>query len=413
MAQVDSGISLRENNQSYWQLALILSSGFGLVSTMVGAQISTEYGAGVAVTSVVLGNLILWFIGLGIMSMTSERVHTIQNIKENLGVVSTIVAAVVIVAAFLVWYALQIKYPADALTLLVDKYAHNYDNLSLKVGMALGVVCALVGMGGIKFLKWVNICSFPVLFVCIVYFLYKSDRVVSFEGSWGFSFSGMLLVILTWFPGTVNLATFFRHSRSKANSCLSLTIMSILHALFQLCFVFIGVTNPIQLILNDSGNIVHVLIVLCFVLLMFFCVNLLNIYWASVGWEMFTRDKHGAKGYAVIGLLGTMIYVFFASSSPIAFMESIGTVCIANLGAVLIVSYILKTIVQHRPRYIDKLSNSLCWFLGCFTAIGSLWLDSKNVPNAALVGICTSLIAFCMIMFIEEMTWSIKNLPRR
>jgi hypothetical protein len=107
-----------------------------------------------------------------------------------------------------------------------------------------------------------------------------------------------------------------------------------------------------------------------------------------------------------------MIYVFFSSSETIAFMESLGTVCIANLGAVLIVSYILKIVVRHRPRYIDKLSNSVCWLLGCSVAVMLLWTNPEGVVNAALAGICTSLVTFCIIIFVEEMTWSIKNLPK-
>jgi len=127
---------------------------------------------------------------------------------------------------------------------------------------------------------------------------------------------------------------------------------------------------------------------------------------------MFFKHKQGSKGYAFIGLLGTMIFVFFQSSTFIAFLENLGTVCIANLGAILLVSYILKMIVHHRPRYIDKLSNSICWFLGCLTAVILLRLDPSNVAKATLAGISVSLVAFCIIMFIEEMTWSVHNLPK-
>jgi hypothetical protein len=415
MPSLANEIQFDKENQSFWQTGLILSSGFGLVSTMVGGLVSKQYGAGTAVTSILLGNFILWFIGLGIITMTSKRAHAIQNIKENLGNFAAAVAAIVIVAAFLVWYALQIKTPTELLTKLVEKNNSAVgDNFELRISAALGFTCALVGMGGIRTIKWINIFSFPVLMIFLIYLVYKSDTLVSFEGSWGFSFAGILSIALTWFPGTVNLSTFFRHSRSQADSFLGLTIMTISHIFFQLCAVLADINSMLDFISTKFFDDSMLLFATTgFVVLSFFCVNLLNIYWASIGWEVFFKDKQESKGYAIIGLLGTVIYVFFQSSVIIAFIEALGTAFIVNLGVTLIASYIIKFVVQHRVRRADKLSNAVCWFAGCSTAIIQLSFDPSNMSNAVLIGINTCLVTFGIIIFLEEILWSVKHLSNK
>ena len=49
-------------NQNFWQLACIQSASIGLPGMLVGGQIAKEYGAGTAIISLCIGNLILWGI---------------------------------------------------------------------------------------------------------------------------------------------------------------------------------------------------------------------------------------------------------------------------------------------------------------------------------------------------------------
>jgi hypothetical protein len=405
--------SFKEKNQSFWQLGLILGSGLGLVSMVIGGAIAKMYGSGIAFTSILLGNFILWFIGLGIISMTGQRSHAVQNIKESLGRFSSFVAAIILVAAFLVWYALQIKVPTESLSLILGTHSDLLNTFELRVSAFLGFACALIGMGGIKIIKWINISSFPFLILFLICILYKSGNIVNFKGSWGISLGGILLVVLTWFPGTINLSTFFRHSRSRADSLLGLSLMTVLHIIFQCAFLFINISDPAELVSRGklSGDAVFLYATIGFVVLSFFCVNLLNIYWASIGWEVFFSDKQESKSYAVIGLLGTVIYMFFQSTELISFIEALGTTFIANLGVILISGYIVKQIVKHRVRKIDRLSNSICWFAGCTSSAILLSMYPSNVVNAILGGVNTCLIVFAAIIFAEEIGWSIKHMP--
>jgi uncharacterized integral membrane protein len=415
MKNQEKEIPFQEKNQSFWQLGLILSSGFGLVSTMAGGQVAKIYGVGTAKASIFLGNFILWFIALAIISMTRKRAHAIQNIEDYLGKFSASIATVIVAAAFVIWYALQIKIPAQVPIALIQKFIGVGNVHELKIGAAIGSICALLSIGGIKTIKWINIISFPILIISLIMLILNMDHVTFFEIPWEFSFSATLLIILTWLPGTINLSTFFRHSRSRSDSILGLTLMMIFHSLFQYCFVFLNISDPTDFIGKGEiiSNITCLSAIVAFIFFSFLCVNLLNIYWASVGLEVFFRHRQEAKGCVIIGLLGTVIYVFFQSSVAIAFLEGLGTACIVNLGVVLIIGHLVKVMVQHRARNFDKPINAICWFISCFASIIFLSLDPENVIGAILIGINACILSFGAIIFLEEIKWSIKNLGNR
>jgi hypothetical protein len=403
-------LSFVDKNQSFWQTGTILGSGFGLVSMFLGSQIAKDYGAGTAILCILLGNFLLWFVGLAIVSMTKERANTLENIRDFLGPFTASIAAVVIVASFLVWYAFQMTYLSPSIKALAGP-----GNTEIKISTALGFACAAIGMGGIWAIKRINIFCFPILAILLSYILMKNGKQVNFEGTWGLSFIGVILVILTWLPGTVNLSTFFRHSRSRAESILGLTLMSIIHILFQCGFVITGVSDPVDLVQNGlkSNNSIFLISIIAFYGLSFLCVNLLNIYWASIGWEAFFKHKQESKSYAITGILGTGIYIFFQSSALVSVIELLGTTFIANLGLTLIASYMTKIFIQHRVRLIDKLANSFCWFFSCFIAFIWAVFFGKDVIESVFVGISTCLLIFCLIIMMEETYWSIKNLPNK
>lgn len=48
-----------DTGKNYWQLATIQAAALGLQGMMVGSVLATQYGAGVAITSICIGNLVL------------------------------------------------------------------------------------------------------------------------------------------------------------------------------------------------------------------------------------------------------------------------------------------------------------------------------------------------------------------
>ncbi len=410
--QKSKNITFKEKSLSFWQLGFMLSAGQGLISMAIGRSIAGKSGIGVAVTSIWIGNFILFFIGLGIISMTGQRSHTIQNIKENFKARFAIIPALIIVSLFILWYAVHIKYSTDltadflSLKLGVDTSDNTH---IIRLGAILGLVCALACMWGISLIKWFNIITFPiqVLFFVVAIMTFKNSESL-FPSTWGFSFIGVMQVMLTWLPGTVNLSTFSRHAKSRAHSILSLFFIFVFHSIFQCFFILLDSKGVFVDIFKATEFSLPQIFSLIFILMSFFSVNFLNIYWASIGWESFFKKEQGAKGYAVIGLIGTVVFIFFESSQLLVGIEALGSIFIATLGIILIFSALVKILIQHRVRPIDKIDNAICWLFGCSVAIYA-YFHFKNETAAALYGINASLLVCALVVFAEELWWSLKK----
>ncbi|MBX9744595.1 MAG: hypothetical protein K2X08_05230, partial [Chlamydiales bacterium] len=98
-----------QDKQNFWQLASIFGAGFGLSSMVVGRQLIEKSGAGSAFLSIIIGQIILWIISLGIISMANRKIHTIKIVKIYMGDFSGILVSIVLISAFLIWYAIQLQ----------------------------------------------------------------------------------------------------------------------------------------------------------------------------------------------------------------------------------------------------------------------------------------------------------------
>jgi len=410
------GHSVRSNQVKLnpWQLACILGSAMGLPAIAVGGRISDEHGAGTALVSIFIGNLILWLIGLGIVSMAPKKNDAIENIRRYLGTTTGIFVSIILGLAFLIWYAIQIKG-----AVFIDLLNDNVNGSKLWFGLALGIGIALLGVGGIRLIARVCVFALPILLGLAIYVVVTALYSVSFKETWGFSFMGTFLVMLTWLPGIVNLPTFFRHSKSKADSFFAISLMTVFHVLFQIFAVLAGIKSPsiIENYIYEINSLTYTILIVSFVLLLNSCINLVNIYFASAIWDALVPFYRGSKKYIIIGLLGTVIFLFLQSfvhflKSPLYFFENIITGFISNLGIVLIIEYLISMIVRHRPRSYEKFWSSMCWLVGCLTIIILQAYAPTNQFFPLIAGINASLLSFLLVIFIEETIWSIKNLNR-
>ena len=233
----------KDTNQNFWQLACIQASALGLFVMLIGRQLATQYGAGVAITSVCIGNLILWIIGLSMFSMTyksqGDAKHAIQNVLSYLGKPITIVAALVVMIAFLSWFPMQINAQMD----FTEELLANIPGWSKPVRLVISIVVAFIMIGvstlGIRAIKWTCTAIFPFLVLFSLYAIF--NRTAPFpEIKWGISIQGIILAIVIIFPGIINLPTFFRHARSKADGIFALTL--------TLRFEYVGTGNKIFLV---------------------------------------------------------------------------------------------------------------------------------------------------------------------
>ncbi|NGX63831.1 MAG: hypothetical protein KR126chlam6_01247 [Candidatus Anoxychlamydiales bacterium] len=62
-----------DTRQNFWTLASIQSASIGIWGMVLGWHLAKDYSPNIAIGSICVGNLLLWFIGIGIISMASKR----------------------------------------------------------------------------------------------------------------------------------------------------------------------------------------------------------------------------------------------------------------------------------------------------------------------------------------------------
>lgn len=394
-------------NQNFWQLACIQSTALGIPSILVGSQLAKEYGSNVAIPSVFIGNLLLWMMGLGIISMTfKDRQNAMENVKSYLGKSGGIIASLILVLAFVTWYVTHIDATTSAISEIFDTHNH----LKIKIGgVILGVTISLLSMGGIRLIKRICVISFPLIWLFIIYKFFISKNLLPFEGKWGLSFFAIITSASINLPGIINLPTFFRHAHSKADAYLALTLTVVFTSLFEISSIFLNSMNSQELFITKQaqGSInFGLMIALTFILLSVICSNLVNIYFASAGWEMIMPHRWSSKEYAIVGLLGTAVYYF---SPPMEFLRNATDISIWILGYVLLITFLAGMVIKHRS-LLEKAASNFCWYFGVIVGLTFLLKGKMDTNHALIAGISMSTILFLVIAFARETIWSINKI---
>lgn len=402
------------HNQSFYHLFSIQTVGLSITGASVGKLLLDQYGAGTTICSIFIGNLILWLIGLSIISMVYEaHTNAIENIKGYLGKCGGLTFAFLLIAAFLAWYVNQLSATISTLKTIPELNHVWGTGFDIRIGAVLGLLSAILSIGGIKLLKWICALSFPPLLLYYLYLINTSSNKLIFAGTWGLSASAVIFVILLNLPGVINLPTFFRHSKSRAHSFLALSFMTIFITFFEcatiwmdfsILYEFIGIKSA------SSGALSIAIPFTFFLILTSTCSNMLNIYLASACYESFIPKFSGTKGHAIMGLLGTAAYTFIQISSPVIFAINMLNNYIGVMGMVLIISVIARLIIQHRPRAFEKSINFASWIFGILVATYFEILNPDQSISSLFYGMSASAIFFVITFFIEEAIWSIKQL---
>lgn len=165
-----------DTSEGFWPLSCIL--GFlGIPGMILGAQLAQTYGIAIAIFSIFVGNLILWLIGFGIISMDKEKNHAIGNVKKQFGKMSALVAIVLFILAFLVWYTHQLSSAASKICQIFQMHE------DWKVGLILGSIVAVLSSRGFKMVKWACIVGLPLLVGITLYYILNNNDPIQYTGT--------------------------------------------------------------------------------------------------------------------------------------------------------------------------------------------------------------------------------------
>ena len=143
------------------------------------------------------------------------------------------------------------------------------------------------------------------------------------------------------------------------------------------------------------------------VVILIYC-NMVNIYLASACWETFSSRFSEPKGFAIIGLLGTLGYTFVQISTPVQFLQDLTNAYIACLGIALLLAYLTRLVVRHRPRPLEKSINLATWLFGCVVATIYEAHHFLKGTEALFAGVNGSLLFYMGVIFVEETVWAVR-----
>ncbi len=364
----------------------------------IGDVLSQQYGAGVAIGSIVVANLISWLIAILIITMAiRSRANAVENINHYLGKFSSWCMRFLLMISFLFWFTFQIRSTLPFLEIYLSKSSLSY------LGIGLGLFSAILSMGGIRLIKWSTVISLPFVIFYIVYAILRTEPSFSEIGTLGISGSAIIASLFSFFPSVANTPTFFRHSRSRADSYLALTLITLINILFQISTIWIKFTY--------TQNYFFFLATLCFLMWISITVNLLSfIYLVSASWEGWIKQLEGAKGYILIGIIGTLAYILLPDSAPFLLIQNLANCYLASQAAILCIGFLIHFLIEDQPHYKGKNINSFCWLMGCIVATILTIHDSADTTTPLFAGIWTSIASFFGILLIKENVWATKTL---
>ena len=405
----------QDHSQNFWQLGSIQTASVGFTGLVLGGQLSTQFGAPTALLSIAVGNLILWVVGMAIISMSvSKRNNAIENFSKYFGQTSGVLASIILIVAFILWYVLQIELATTAFDNIYQSYTDS-TNSPFATGIGLGIFVALLSVGGIRFIKWICAIGFLFLLCFAIYVFVYFEGIPSFQGNWGLSASAVSTTIAATLVGMINLPTFFKHSRSKSDSFLGLTFMTIFTTALQSSSVWLRYDLISANLIKFMQSGFNFYFITFFIFTSLICINIVNIYFASAGAEtimsrIIKRPIPRYLEYVGIGLVGTVIYVCTGVSAPLLILVNLAADFLASLGITLVLAFLVSIVIKHRMRPLEQSINNGCWFIGCLVSLIMQIHNPQDTSSPFIWGIASSVCAFLIAAFIAETTWSLREI---
>ncbi len=401
------------DKQNFFFLSVIQMASAGVPTLSIGYLLSKQYGPGVAIPSIIIGNFILWLVGISVISIAGKRhINGIQNIGNFLGIFGSMLISIILVVDFLDWYTVQINSTIYSLKEALPLTLFSQKGGVVRIGVTLGLASSLFAIGGIRLLKWISVICFPFLFTYVIY-VYLQFNGSLLPLSWGLSLPAILVTIFSLLAGVLGLPTFFRHSISMPHSYLALTTLTIFFIIFQCSGVLIhfdAETYGIIFSRKTGESWIYEAIFTVVVIFSYLCTNLFNIYLASACYETFCPRFYGTKGHAIVGLLGTATYAFLQVPSTFRYILEVLNSYLLNLGIVLLIAYLIRAMMKYKSNALEKWTNCTAWMVGCIAATIAKCSNPEDTMEFLFVGASASTLFFLVFIFLEETGSAIRTL---
>lgn len=344
-----------------------------------------QYGFATALWILFLGNLLIWISAFVIIQMTANTTkNTLDNVRDYLGRIGGWSVGIVILISVTAYYVAQTNMATEMLiSLLPFKEGYNI-NKFFQFGVVLGIASVLAIIQGIRGLRWLSTISFPIIIAAFLGLVLALPSQNSVAISVPSPFSGLIIGLGIGLAITVDYPTFFQHSRSKQSSLRAVTAIQAITFLIGVGGIYLGkyidaTDNLSGWYALINGTFVTKVLFVCLVVLSCLCVNALNVYSASIAWELLAPNfLLGRKEYTIIGLALTAVFILTTGIVSVDLLRTISDVALANLCIVLISGYCLRKLMAVIPLKLDQVVFFLAWLIGSVITVSAGLNDHTN-----------------------------------
>ncbi len=406
---------LPDLHQSWWQLAAIQLTGFTSLPILIGSiLIIQNSNFKSAIITLALANVILWAIRLVIILMSVEgRKSALDITHDYFGTFGSFFIAVLLLASTLVWFIIQTTLASNALNYLIPIEKSVQINRFMQIGVLIGILSTLLCMNGIKVIKWASIISLPILLIAFIAIIFVSHPEIPTRTQTGISISGLPIILGTSLGITIDMPTFFRHSRSKKDSLHALTTIQLISFAVGLGGIFfgsiiepwIGLQTSNTLILNDFWLKNSLIIFIFFSVI---CANISNVYSSSVGWELIAPVLAGKKEYLILGLGLTIFFIIIANVFSLELLSNITDSALVNLSFVFVFAYLKYLIVKSYPSNVEKFVYFSAWLFSTTINVLQFFNVILQKISSLIIG-CSSVLLIISIFLLISFLIKRKN----
>jgi cytosine permease len=389
---------------------------FAVPGLITGIEIGKALGLVQSIYAFLLGGLILSILGTvtGLVGM-HNRLTSCMTMKFVFGNIGANVLSFAFVLSLLGWYGVNIDLFSEV-TLQLFLNIFDFSPAIWLLEILIGILVTLTTIWGFKLLEKISSMFVPILFLLVVYMLYKSIGYVTPDvkiasNNVSFTFGeAVSAVVGSFIVSVVLMPDFTRFSASKKDTVVASFLP------FFLLSTFVYIASAMAGIAVNDDDILHIMLTLglgglAFVLLIVssWVTNVVNLYSSALGLNAINPKWHEWKLIIIAGVLGTVAASFNLLDSFTNFLFSL-SVIFTPVAAIYVVDFF---IIRKKHSYdVSSLKDIeavnwvaiLSWFVGILVSV----MTNKGIITITTIEVCDAILITVPVYYFA-MTMKMKS----
>lgn len=366
--------------QNWGQLSTIQIGGVICMPVfMIGQTLYQLYGFSTSIIAVIVGNFVLFSLGLISAKMSVEgRKTTMENAIDYFGEEGVKCFSLAFALSLVGWFAIQL----NMMTLgVMDLFSLDANSISIQTSLnvALGLVMTFFALYGVRGISILANISLPLLLATIAYAAYTVERAPGAETAFEkfpLSFGGVSLVIAMAIGFIIDLPTYFRHATTARAAYISIILV------FGLCLPALEIIGVYLASAITEGTFLEIfkrnnsamwnIWTATFLVLAGWTTNNVNLYSGVICLETLTKKYPNYLLTLAFGIFSTALSCVNLLNHLDVFLEMMGII-ISSMGGVIFARYLLIQFTQIGIIKEDHFLHLIAWSIGIVIGLVS-WL---------------------------------------